>query len=165
MFRTKLEATFRKYNLWTSKPPFFYIQIEIWNRYRLNEWINKRLPFYKVHTIGNPIIRILSNKTLQLKTLYSSITKAETYKQQINFLVGLQFITVQTSYLSNIYWTEVVMEPKHKPRFALNFCSYIPFTIAAWYYSTASHKEIFQKLYRTAQAVFTNTTFSRYRGI
>jgi hypothetical protein len=165
MFRTKLEATFRKYNLWTSKPPLFYIQIEIWNMYRLNEWINKRLPFHKVHTIGNRTVRILSNKTLQLKTLSSSITNAETYKRQINFLVSLQFITVQTSYLSNKYWTEVVIEPKHKPQFALNFCSYLPFTTATLYFLTISQKQIFQKLYRTAQAVFTNITFSRYRGI
>jgi hypothetical protein len=98
-------------------------------------------------------------------TLFSSVTNAETYKRQINFLVGLHFITLQTSYLNNKYWTEVVMEPKHMPLFALNFCSYFPFTTPVSYFSTVSQKQIVQKLYRMAQTVFTNITFSRYRGI
>jgi hypothetical protein len=60
----------------------------------LNEWINKRVPFHKVHTIGNLVVRILSNKTLQLWTVSSQITNTETYKCQINVSVGVQFTAV-----------------------------------------------------------------------
>jgi hypothetical protein len=42
-----------------------------------------------------PLPEYPQTKTLQLNTLYSSTTNAETYKRQINFLVGLQFVTVK----------------------------------------------------------------------
>jgi hypothetical protein len=54
------------------------------------------------------------------------------------------------------------MEPKHKPQFALTFCSYVSFTTAVLYFSTIYQQQTFQELYRMGQAVFTSINFSWY---